>query len=91
MKIDQPKTHARRDEVAGQCAKDLELSIPMLVDDMQDTVADAYHAMPDRLFIVGADAKIAYRGDRGPRGFDVAEMVAALETILASSADGDAK
>ncbi len=56
-----------------------------LVDDMKDTVAKAYNAHPDRLFILGADAKVAYRGDRGPRGFKVDEMEAALKKIVAAS------
>ena len=41
-------------------------------------VATAYDAFPDRLYIVGADAKVVYQGDRGPQGFDVSEMQAAL-------------
>lgn len=82
MKIDQPKTYERRKEVAGKCIADLKLTMPVLVDDMQNTVANAYHAKPDRLFILGADGKIAYRGDRGPRGFDVDELGTALKTIL---------
>lgn len=57
--------------------------MPILVDDMQDTVAKAYNARPDRLFILGADGRIAYRGARGPRGFDVDEMAAALATLVA--------
>ena len=68
---------------------DLKLSLPVLVDDMENTVAAAYHAMPDRLFIVGADGKIAYRGARGPRGFDVEEMEAALKTILQAAPSKD--
>jgi hypothetical protein len=85
VKIDQPKTFERRDEVAGKCTADLKLTMPVLVDDMQNTLSTAYNAMPDRLFIVGADAKIAYRGDRGPRGFDADAMAAALKKILAAS------
>lgn len=61
--------------------------MPFLVDDMQDTVSKAYNAKPDRLFIVGADKKIAYRGDRGPRGFDVDGMEAALKKILAPATE----
>ena len=56
--------------------------MPVLVDDMQDTVAKAYNAMPDRLFIVKADGTIGYRGNRGPRGFDVDEMEKALVKLL---------
>ena len=84
MKLAQPKTFDKREEIAGSCISDLKLTMPVLVDDMQDTVASAYNAMPDRLFVVGADGRIAYRGARGPRGFDVAEMEAALGTLLAA-------
>jgi len=56
--------------------------MPVLVDDMQDSVAKAYNAMPDRLFIVKADGTIGYRGNRGPRGFDVDEMEKALVKLL---------
>ena len=54
---------------------------------MKDTVAKAFSAMPDRLFILDAGGKIAYRGDRGPRGFKVDEMEQALVKLLAESGD----
>lgn len=56
--------------------------MPVLVDDMQDSVAKAYNAMPDRLFVVKSDGTIGYRGDRGPRGFDVDAMAKALGEIV---------
>ena len=68
--------------MATGCTKDLKLGMPVLVDDMQDSVAKAYNAMPDRLFIVKADGTIGYRGNRGPRGFDVDEMEKALAKLL---------
>lgn len=82
VEIAQPKTFADRQNVAGACSTQLKLTIPMVVDDMDDTVARAYNALPDRLFLIGADGKIAYRGDRGPRGFKVDELKEALESIL---------
>ena len=78
----QPDSFEDRTKVAGQCAAALSLSIPVYVDDMKNTVATAYNAMPDRLFIVGTDGKIAYRGDRGPRGFKPDDMAKALEKLL---------
>ena len=81
-KVEQPKTFERRQEVAAECCKELELTLPVLVDDMKDSVAKAYSAMPDRLFILGADGKIAYRGERGPRGFKVDEMEQELSGML---------
>ncbi len=59
--------------------------MPVCVDDMNDTVAKAYNAMPDRLFVLKSDGTIGYRGDRGPRGFRVDEMENALEGILAAA------
>ena len=80
--IEQPKDFETRSKVAKGCGKALDLGMPILVDDMQDSVSKAYHAHPDRLFIVGADNKVKYRGDRGPRGFKVDEMEAALKMLL---------
>jgi len=45
-------------------------------------VAQTFNAMPDRLYILKSDGTIGYRGDRGPRGFDVAEMEANLKRLL---------
>lgn len=84
MEIEQPKTFARRKEVASGCKSALKLTMRVLVDDMEDTIAKAYNAMPDRLFILSADGKVAYRGNRGPRGFDVDEMEAALKKVMAA-------
>ena len=49
---------------------------------MQDSVAKAYAAWPDRLYVLAADGKIAYGSAQGPRGFKVDEMVEALEKTL---------
>lgn len=83
VSIAQPVTYFERQEVASACSSALNVHIPILVDDMDNSVAQAYNAFPDRLFILNANATIAYRGDRGPRGFDVSEMEAALSKLLA--------
>lgn len=80
--IEQPATFEDRTTIAGQCATALSLKIPMYVDDMNNSVASAYNGMPDRLFLVGTDGKVAYRGDRGPRGFKPDEMEQALVKLL---------
>ena len=82
MKIAQPRTAEARRKIAEGCAKELKLDLPVLVDDMQDTVAKAYAAWPDRLYVLAADGTVAYAGGRGPWGFKVDEMVAALEKTL---------
>jgi len=78
----QPTDIAERCEVASACAKDLKLSIPMLIDDMANTANKAYAGWPDRLYVVGAGGKLAYCGARGPRGFRPTEMEQALAKLL---------
>ncbi|MBM3837878.1 MAG: hypothetical protein FJ398_07920 [Verrucomicrobia bacterium] len=85
VSIEQPTTFGRRTQVASTCSADLKLTIPVLVDDMEDTVAKAYNALPDRLFILNSEGTIAYRGDRGPRGFKVDEMEQALAKLVPAS------
>jgi len=83
VEVEQPKTFEARFDVAQRCSGAIDLGMPQLVDDMKDSCAKAYNAMPDRLFILGADGRIAYRGARGPRGFKVDEMEQALTKLLA--------
>jgi hypothetical protein len=82
VKIEQHKTLEARKEAAGSCVANLDLKIPLLIDDMNNSVGDAFSGHPDRLFILSPEGTVAYRGDKGPRGFDVDEMTAALGKLL---------
>jgi len=78
----QPKTLDERVAVAESCALRLELSIPTLVDDMDNATDHAYYALPDRLYLIGRDGRIAFRGAPGPWGFVAADLEAAIESYL---------
>jgi hypothetical protein len=80
--IKQPKTLEERIGIAEQMCKKLEISIPTLIDGIDNKVGNAYSGMPDRLYLVGRDGKIAYKGDRGPSGFKPAELAAAIKAEL---------
>jgi type I thyroxine 5'-deiodinase len=54
----------------------------MLVDGMDDAVNRAYAAFPDRLYLVGRDGKIAFRGGPGPAGFRPDELEEAIRREL---------
>lgn len=82
VRIDQPTTYARRTEVARTCSSALKLTIPLLIDDMENTAALAYDAWPDRLYLLAPGGKIAYAGQPGPWGFRVDELEAALATAM---------
>jgi len=68
--------------VAGECLKDLKLTIPCLVDDMKNTAQKAYAGWPDRLYLVGKNGKIAYKGEPGPRGFNPTDLEKAIKAEL---------
>ena len=66
----QPTTFSQRRTVADRCSVALRLTMPVVVDDMNNTVDNAYAAWPERLFVVDTDGLIAYAGTQGPFGFD---------------------
>lgn len=81
--IKDPTNVFERYQVANTCVSALELTIPCLLDDMNNTTAFAYKGWPDRLYIVGKDGKISYRGGPGPGGFSAEELEVALKAELA--------
>jgi len=80
--IEQPQTFAARLDVAKQMCSKLDIKIPGVIDKLDDRVNKAYSAWPDRLYLVGRDGRIAYKGGRGPRGFRPAELEAAIQREL---------
>jgi hypothetical protein len=53
-----------------------------VVDDMKDTANKAYFGWPDRIYIVGADGKVAYKGDPGPWGFKPKDAERELDKLV---------
>ena len=80
--IKQPTTLEERLSVATQMCAKLEISIPTLIDNLDDKVGQAYNGWPDRLYLVSRDGKIAYQGGPGPRGFRPEELETAIKKEL---------
>ena len=51
-------------------------------DGLDDRVGHAYSGMPDRLYILDREGRVAYKGGRGPFGFKPREMEQALILLL---------
>lgn len=77
-----PTTTDERADAAAACAIGLQTTIPMLLDDTDDTVAAAYGGWPDRLYLIGREGRIAFQGEAGPDGFRPDELDAAIESEL---------
>jgi hypothetical protein len=80
--IEQPRQIEDRLSVAGECSKALEISMPLVVDELDDRVGRAYSGMPDRLYVVDREGKVAYKSGRGPFGFLPGEMEQSLVMLL---------
>ena len=78
----------RYDERVAVCdavLRALKPSMPVVVDEIDDPVGNAYSGMPARLYVIDTAGKIAYKSGRGPFGFKPAEMEQALVMALVES------
>jgi len=74
----QPKTLEDRLVIARDFVAREQWDIPLRVDGMQNQVDGVYAGWPERLYIVGTDGRIAYKGRTGPFGFHPEEVEAWL-------------
>ena len=82
VSVPQPKTYEQRTAVANQCHALLKPSIPLLVDEIDDSTGNAYSGMPARLYVIDRAGRVAYKSGRGPFGFKTGEMEQALVMTL---------
>jgi hypothetical protein len=80
-----PASLAARLSVAQSCVADLGIEFPALVDDMNNSVEDAYTAWPDRLYLIDSQGRVAYKSKPGPFGFRVKDLEAALLRLEGSA------
>lgn len=83
IQIVQHESFADRLSAARLCKKELSLTIPTVVDQMDDAASKQFAAFPERIFIVDTDQSLAYCGGPGPFEFDPAEAERALSALLA--------
>lgn len=76
---DQKEAHATL------CVRSLNINFTTVVDNMDNRVERAYSGWPDRLYLVGKDGRIAWKGRVGPQGFRPPELDQAVQKELARS------
>ena len=89
--VSQPTRRKERAEVATTCCQSLAMSMPLLVDGINDRVGHAYSGMPDRMYVVDRSGRVAYKGGRGPFGFKPGEMEQSLIMALLDEPSPDSK
>lgn len=68
--IEDPITLVERSRMAQFCSQELGLTIPAVVDRLDDAVSIAYQAWPERLYLIDQAGKVQFRCGPGPFGFD---------------------
>ena len=82
----QHQSYEEREEVAQTCSIDLHIGLPILVEEMDNAIDEAYGAAPERLYLVDADGRVAYHGGAGPHFFDLDEWEQAIASTVGSPA-----
>jgi hypothetical protein len=80
--VKDPKTLAERRQVADDFAKQFQVTLPILVDAIDNPAEAAFAAWPDRIYVLDAAGTVAYKGGPGPGGFRVAEVPPVLKKLL---------
>jgi hypothetical protein len=78
--------HTSMDErviAADKCMKKMEMTIPILLDEMDSRFLKAYGGSPAGTAVIGIDGKIAYWNPGAPRGCKPREAEKTLKKLLA--------
>jgi iodothyronine deiodinase-like protein len=76
------KDIGQKEEYASSCVRNLGIKFTTVVDDMDARTELNYMGWPDRLYLVGKDGRIAWKGGPGPQGFKPPELEAAIQAEL---------
>lgn len=83
IRLADPSTDDERHDAATTCALRLKIRMPVVVDSIDDRIARAYGALPDRLYLIAKGGRVAFQGKPGPWGFRPPELEAAIVGELA--------
>src|SRR5215470_15793552 len=81
-----PKNEDERAFVAGACVRKLGVKIPAVLDEFGNSTELAYTGWPDRLYLIDAQGRVAYKSKPGPFGFKPDQLAAALADVTRSPA-----
>jgi Iodothyronine deiodinase len=80
-----PKNEDERAEIAGTCVRKLGIKFPAVLDEFGNSTERAYTGWPDRLYLIDAQGRIAYKSKPGPFGFKPDQLQAALARAVGVS------
>ena len=82
----QPKTFDERKGLVKVLVDRLKYRIPVAIDTIDGRAEKAFAAWPERIYIIGRDGTVVYKGGMGPFGFLPDEAEQALAAHLGGTA-----
>ena len=82
--FEQPKTYQEREVIAKTCQSSIELTMPILVDTLDNAVERLYAGAPNRTYLIDQNGTVLYKGVRGPQGSRPGDIQMAMEKHLAN-------
>jgi hypothetical protein len=76
-----PKNEEDRAFIAGACVRKLGIKIPAVLDEFGNSTELAYTGWPDRMYLIDARGRVAFKSKPGPFGFEPDQLNRALGTV----------
>jgi len=77
-----PKNEDERALIAGACVRKLGIKFPAVLDEFGNSTEKAFTGWPDRLYLIDAQGRVAYKSKPGPFGFKPDELATALSRVM---------
>lgn len=84
-RIDSARDIEEKRELAQYCTAGGHLSLPTVLDKLDNAVEIAYAAFPDRIYVLDSDGIVRHKSMPGPSGWDVGPAREALDGLLAGA------
>ena len=83
-----PKNEEERALIAGACVRKLGIEMPAVLDEFGNSTERAYTGWPDRMYLIDAQGRVAFKTRPGPFGFKPDELRTAIRHLLATRGPG---
>ena len=80
--LKQPRTLEARWEAAGILVDRLKYRMPLAIDGLDGAAEKAYAAWPERVYLIGTDGRVLYKGGLGPFDFHPDEAAQKLAAVV---------
>jgi Iodothyronine deiodinase len=83
-----PKDEEERAAIAGTCVRKLGIKFPAVLDEFGNSTEQTYTAWPDRIYLIDANGRVAFKSNPGPFGFRPEQLAISLSRVAGIQAEG---